>query len=217
MTSGAQTTSGGLSESLGLWEPRRTLTLEAARRHSSRVRLLRRLLMVVAAGTVGVLIWAFSQQPPTTFHDVDPSESVKMINPRYSGQTEDGLPFYLTAKEAVRPTLDENKVELLNPVLEFYRVANAKKSLVIADKGTYDDVKKVLNLRASVELNTDDGYECRTTHARIFAKTKTIEGDEPIACTGAFGNVNGNSYEILDDYKTFIFKNGMDAILEQEP
>ena len=203
------------SEALGLWEPRRTLTLESARRHSARVRLMQKALIAVALVLVAALVWEFSKRSPTSFDQVNPDESVKMINPRYSGRTSDGLPYYLTAKEAVRLTADANAVELTNPVLEFFREAGAGKSLVIAETGTYDDVNKILNLRTDVDLNTDDGNECKTTHARIYTRTKTIEGDEPISCTGTFGSVKGKAYEILDNYKTFVFKNGMSAVLEQ--
>jgi len=38
------------SETLGLWEPKRTLTLEAARKHSRRIKSLRWLLMAISAG-----------------------------------------------------------------------------------------------------------------------------------------------------------------------
>lgn len=203
------------SEALGLWEPRRTLTLEAARRHSARVRFMRWVLIGVALLLIATLVWEFSRKGPIELLEDNANESVKMINPRYSGRTDDGLPFYLTAKEAVRTTSDSNTVELLNPVLEFLRNDSAGKSIVIAETGTYDDVNEILNLRLAVDLNTDDGYSCKTTHARIFTQTKTIEGDEPVSCTGAFGSAKGNAYEILDNYSTFVFKNGMNAVLEQ--
>lgn len=204
------------SEALGLWEPRRTLTLEAARRHSGRIKFLRRALSILALALVGWLVWEFSQQGGTTFPEDDPSEAVKMVNPRYSGRTEDGLPFYLTAKEAVRLIDNDEEVELISPVLEFYRDETSAKSIVVAKSGTYDDMKKILNLRTDVDLTTDDGFDCETTHARVFARTKTIEGDEPIFCTGNFGKVRGNAYEILDNYRTFIFKDKMSAELEQD-
>ncbi len=200
----------------GIWEPRRTLTLEAARRHSQRVRFFQFLLMALAVFTIAVLVWEFTRQATTVFPETDPGESVKMVNPRYSGRTDDGLPFYLTAKEAIRLTADQETVQLVDPVLEFFRVENAGKSIVIAETGTYNDIDKVLELRTSVDLKTDDGYICLTTHARVFTKTKVIEGDEPIDCVGEFGKVNGNAYEIVDNYATFIFKNGMTALLDQE-
>lgn len=197
-----------------LWEPRRTLTLEAARRHSMRVRIMRVLLLFLALIAVAALVWEFWRQPETDFEEPVAGESVKMINPRYSGRTEDGLPFFLTAKEAVRPTINQETVQLINPVLEFYRQSSTAKSIVIAESGVYNDAEKTLELRTSVDLKTDDGYSCQTTHARVYTKTKNIEGDEPISCTGQFGKVNGNAFEIKDNYETFIFKNGMQAVLE---
>lgn len=204
------------SEALGLWEPKRTLTLEAARRHSVRIRQIRRVLIGLSALLVGLLVWQFASQGTTNFPQDNPNESVRMINPRYSGRTDDNLPYYLTAAEAIRTTNSDDVVELVKPVLHFFRVEGAEESLIVADEGTYDDVSKVLNLRTTVDLKTDDGNHCITTHARIYAKTKIVEGDEPIRCEGSFGVVNGNAYEILENYKVFVFKNGMDAILDQD-
>ena len=138
-----------------------------------------------------------------------------MVNPRYSGRTDDGLPFYLTADTAIRTLANRSEVTLANPILEFIREEGAEVSLVVAETGTYDDVKKILNLRTAVDLKTDDGYNCKTIHARIFAREKRIEGDERIECIGSFGIVNGNAYEINDNYKVFVFKSGMDAIIDQ--
>ncbi len=204
------------SEALGLWEPKRSLTLEAARRHSARIRLMRRGLYALTAVLVAVLIWQFSSQGAPDFLEDNPEESVRMINPRYSGRTEDGLPYYLTSAEAIRTLSNDTEVELIKPVLQFFRNAQSEESVVVADTGTYDDVTKVLNLRFSVELKTDDGNFCRTTHARIYTKTKDIDGDKPIECTGPFGEIQGNAYEIRDNFKQLIFKNGMTAELDQE-
>ena len=204
------------SEALGLWEPKRTLTLEAARRHSRNIKIVRGILFGLSALLVGVLIWQFASQSTTEFPEDNPNESVRMINPRYSGRTDDGLPYFLTAAEAIRTTTSENIVDLVDPVLHFFRVEGAEESTIIAATGEYDDVAKVLNLKTTVELTTDDGNHCTTTHARIFAQAKTVEGDEPIQCVGNFGSVNGNAYEILENYTVFVFKDGMDALLEQD-
>ena len=203
------------SEALGLWEPKRTLTLEAARKHTARIKVMRYVLLAFCAALAAYLIYEFATQTNTTILEDDATESVRMVNPRYSGRTTDGLPFYLTADTATRTIANKTEVALINPVLEFIRENGAEASVVIADTGTYDDVNKILNLRTAVDLNTDDGYSCQTTHARIFAREKRIEGDERIECDGSFGIVNGNAYEINDNYKVFVFKNGMDAIIEQ--
>lgn len=216
MNSAVISTDGhAVSEALGLWEPKRTLTLDAARKHSMRIKRLRRLLLGLCAGLVGYLVYEFATQSNAPIIKDVLTESVRMVNPRYSGRTDDGLPFYLTADTAIRTLAKRNEVELTNPVLEFIREEGAEASLVVAKTGTYDDVKKILNLQTAVDLKTDDGYNCETTHARIFARDKRIEGDERIECNGSFGVVNGNAYEINDNYTVFIFKNGMDAIIEQ--
>jgi len=204
------------SEALGLWEPKRTLTLEAARKHSARIKVMRYMLLAICAGLAAYLIYEFATQNTSPFIEDNPTESVKMSFPRYSGRTTDGLPFYLTAESATRTLSNKTEVALIKPVLEFIREDGAEPSLVVAETGTYDDVNKILNLRTDVDLDTDDGYNCKTTHARIFAKEKRIEGDERIECDGNFGIVNGNAFEINDNYRVFVFKSGMDAIIEQD-
>ena len=206
-----------VADALGLWEPKRTLTLEAARRHTQRIKRLRKILLGLAGLLVLFLIFQFVGSGTNTFNDPNPTESVKMVNPRYSGRTSDGLPFYLTADTATRTMETPSEVALVKPVLEFIRADEAASSFVLAETGTYDDMNKVLNLRSDVNLETDDGYICDTLHARIFARDKRIEGDEPIACVGNFGTVNGRTYEINNNYTEFVFKNGMDATITQDP
>lgn len=204
------------SEALGLWEPTRTLTLEAARRHSGRILLMQRFLIVAAVLLVGALCWQFAKTAPTRLPEDNPNDSVKMINPRYSGRTSDNLPYKLTAAFATRERQNADEVILEEPVLTFLRAAGAKTSTIKAASGTYDDIGKVLNLTAAVHLETDDGYDCKTAHARIFARDKRIEGDKRIECIGSFGEVNGNAYEIIEDYSVFVFKSGVDAVLERD-
>lgn len=205
-----------MSEALGLWEPKRTLTLEAARRHTQRIKFIRRLLLGFAALLCLAIIYEFVTQQGTTILEDNPEESVKMINPRYSGRTANGLPFYLTAASATRTLANRNEVDLVKPVLEFIRQDGAESSFVVASNGTYNDVDKVLDLKADVKLSTDDGYACETGHARIFTVDNRIEGNQAINCEGNFGTVNGNAFAIEDNYRVFIFKNGMDAIIKQD-
>lgn len=206
-----------VSEDLGLWEPKRALTLEAALAHTKRIKALRYFLMLLSAALVGVLIWQFlSDRGTGSFDDNDPTESVKMVNPRYSGRTSDGLPFYLIAETAIRRRNDRNTVLLTSPILEFVRDKSAANSSVIAKTGSYNDMEKILDLETDVYLETDDGNSCDTSHARIFNVDKRIEGDKAIVCNGSFGVVNGNSYAIEDGYRTFIFKDGMTADLTRD-
>ena len=204
------------SEDLGLWEPKRTLTLEAALAHTRRIKVLRYFLIFLSAILVAALIWQFLSDKGRVEPVNDPTESVRMVNPRYSGRTGDGLPFYLIADTAIRRRNDRNTVLLTNPVLDFVRDSGVDTSTVIAKAGSYNDLSKVLELETDVNLETDDGNTCDTTHARIFNVEKRIEGDKAISCVGEFGTVTGKSYAIEDSYRTFVFKNGMTADLVQD-
>jgi len=77
-------------------------------------------------------------------------------------------------------------------------------------------VTQILNLYTDVELTTDDGNHCVTNHARIFTLQQRIIGDEAIKCDGNFGVITGQTYEILDNYEVFKFKNGMTALLNNK-
>ena len=210
------TPSPKVSESLGLWEPKRTLTLAAARRHSRNIRRLRGLLMILMAALIGVLAWQFASQKTSFIVKDIPGESVKMIKPKFSGRTKDGLPYKLTSLTATRLTNNEDVVDLDKPVLNFIRARNVEPSIITSQKGTYDDVKKVLDLEESVDLQTDDGYHCESSHARIYTGDKRIEGRKPISCDGAFGEVTGETFEITDDYGLFIFDDGMTGRLDPD-
>lgn len=202
--------------SLQFWEPRRALTLDAARRHSVLVRRARYVLLGFAALLVGMLVWSFINAPKPMDQTGNAEETVKMINPVYKGRTSDGLPYRINADEATRYYANPDEVILANPILNFLRTDRAAESLIIANSGVYNNSTQVMELRQDVQMDTDNGYSCKTTHARVFVKGKRIEGDEPISCTGDFGIASGNAFEINDDYTEFVFKNGMNARLNPE-
>ncbi len=193
------------SEDRGFWEPRRTLTLAAARRHTRFIRVTRIVLIALAALLTAALIY-FVFDGPRAEQDVsNEQELVRMTNPRYTGTDGDGIPYNLTAEYAVRSRTDINAVRLINPVLNFFRLEGVQSSQIIAKEGLYDSKAQTMELRTDVTVETDDGYVCETTHARILAGEKIVQGDEPIFCTGEFGQVRGDSYEILNNYSQFIF------------
>ena len=196
------------------WAPKRSLSLDAARAHSRRVRVFQTVLLVVALGLVAALVYQFVSRSPSEIFDEPVDETVRMVNPRYVGRTSDDLPYTLTADFANRVREAPNRLNLDNPLLNFYREQGAQASTIDALQGTYNDLDEILELRTDVVLTTDDGNQCFTTHARIFLEVKTVEGDEPIRCTGDFGVLEGNSYEIRDDYRVFVFKEGMTGLLE---
>jgi len=201
------------AHALAHWEPRHVLSLDAAKRHSSFIQNARLVLVAFSGILLLILLWYFISAPKPRPQEDNPDETVKMINPVYKGRTADNLPFRITADEAVRFLQSPDDTKLLNPVLSFLRSSEVEESMVLALTGLYNSETQVLELRQEVHLKTDDGYDCQTSHARIFVKGKRIEGDEAISCTGQFGRVAGAAYEINDNYSEFMFKGGMTALI----
>lgn len=198
---------------LEFWEPRRALTLDAARKHSIFVRRARYVLIAFALVLLGLLAWYFINAPKPITPSDNPEETVKMVSPVYRGRTSDGLPYRITASEAVSFIQNEDEVSLTAPVLNFLRKDGVTESVIVAAAGNYDSKTQILELRQDVKLNTDDGNACETGHARVYTKEKRIEGEEPVSCTGNFGAVSGNAFEINDNYSEFVFKAGMQGRL----
>ena len=199
------------------WQPRRTLTLAAARRHSRFITVFRALMIAAAALLVIALGYFIFDGPKTETVVTNEEELVRMTNPRYTGTDGDGVPYNLTAEYAVRSRDNVNAVRLINPVLNFFRLEGAESSMIVAKEGLYDSAAQAMELRTDVTVTTDDGYVCETTHARILAAKKTVEGDEPIFCTGDFGQVRGDTYQILDSYSRFIFLGNVKGKIVPEP
>ena len=200
-----------------LWEPRRSLTLTAANRHTRFVVVLRLLLILGAGSVLGLLAFYMSSGVGTEQIDTGPGgDAVRMTNPKYTGLDGQGVPYALTAEYATRDMENPDAVKLVKPVLTFRRAEGAPTSSVTALEGLYDSKAQVMELRADVKVRTDDGYSCDTTHAKIFTADRRVVGDEPILCTGNFGTVEGQRYQIIEDYSRYIFEDNVKAIIYPE-
>ncbi|PHR61588.1 MAG: LPS export ABC transporter periplasmic protein LptC [Robiginitomaculum sp.] len=200
-------------KSAEFWEPRRALTLDAARRHSSFIRIARQVLLACAALLAGLLVWYFVSAPKTTPMQPSADETVKMVNPIYKGRTSDGLAYRIIADVAVRFLQKPDEVTLSKPVLNFLRTAGVDESKVFAQSGVYNSKDHILDLRKNVNLKTDEGHECQTEHSLVFIKDKRIIGDASITCMGSFGTASGHAYEVNNNYTEFVYKDGMTARL----
>ncbi|MEE9347652.1 MAG: LPS export ABC transporter periplasmic protein LptC [Robiginitomaculum sp.] len=205
------------SGNAGLWEPRRSLTLNAARRHSRFVKLFRFVLVLGSGLLLALLAYYIVEGPEKLVVNTEETESVRMTNPRYNGMDSDGVPYTLTADYAVRSRASLDAVRLINPVLKFSRSGEADASNITAKEGIYDSKAQTMELRSDVSVRIDDGYICQTSHARIHAVEKTVEGDEKISCTGRFGSVQGDSYKIVNNYTRFVFYGNVTGIILPEP
>lgn len=198
-----------------LWAPRRQLTLAQARRRSERVRYLRYALVGAAAVSVGLFLGyvirsALSQdaRPPAVRDD----EAVTMINPRFTGRDADGQVFTITADAAQRRRAEDGVVDLVNPVMRDANGAELK-----APTGFYDREKGVLELYEDVNIRDSAGYTFSTKGARLILGEDRVEGLSPLQGKGPLGDIQADSYEILDGGNRIVFQGNVRTVIYPQP
>jgi lipopolysaccharide export system protein LptC len=198
-----------------LWAPKRQLTLAQARRRSERVRYLRYGLVGAAAVSIGLFLGfvfrsAVSQdaRPPAVRDD----EAVTMINPRFTGRDSEGQVFTITADAAQRRRSENGVVDLVNPVMRDANGAELK-----APTGFYDREKGVLELYEDVNIRDSAGYAFSTKGARLILGEDRVEGLSPLQGKGPLGDIEADSYEILDGGNRIVFTGNVRTVIYPQP
>jgi lipopolysaccharide export system protein LptC len=203
----------------GRWEPRRALTLNAARRRTTFVRWMRFGFMAAAVAIVALLVvqlvWSNTGGPTEAPPAV--GEDVRMINPSFYGRDENLTPYTVTADVAIRQRTGTGTTDLERPRLSYdFLNTGDDTSRVVAETGTYDPTERVLDLYSSVNLRTEEGYTFNSDHARVYLNEERVVGERPVEGTGPMGTIRANRYEIRDGGRHVIFEGRVRARLVQD-
>ncbi|MHA6287700.1 LPS export ABC transporter periplasmic protein LptC [Maricaulis sp. CAU 1757] len=204
----------------GRWEPRRALTLSAARRRTATVRGLR-LAFTIAAGAIVLLLavqlWLGSRGAEQSQTEAV-SADIRMTNPRFTGRDSSLVPYVVTADFAVRRQDGPDGItELQHPRVDYDLLnATTDSSRVLAETGRYDAPNRILELNSDVNLSTRSGYSFASEHARIFLREERIEGDEPVRGTGPMGSIRADRYEINQGGDHISFDGSVRTVLIQD-
>jgi lipopolysaccharide export system protein LptC len=197
---------------------RRRRLLQEFKRHSGRVRVLRRLLPALCVALLTLLVgWATVKGLLLREGAKTHAEgAIRMVNPFFQGRTEAGRPFLVRAKTAVRDDVDANKVTLEEPV--FTVGADAKdQTTVRAKQGLYRDDTKVLDLRGAVTLDDFRGNHFVTEHALVDTRMGNVDGDTPIQGHGPLGALSASSYAVHDNGLYAHFEGRVRSRIVQHP
>jgi lipopolysaccharide export system protein LptC len=176
------------------WAPRRRLTLRQARRRSGVIRLWRWLCIAVCAGMVGWIAasaMSRSMGPGWMRNSPAAADSIRIINPRFTGRGADNSPFAITALSAVRRTNAGDVIELEQPAYK-----NAMGRTITATKGVYDTARNTLELLGQVLVQDKSGMQFTTNHAMIDTVHNVAVGMNPLEGAGPLGQVRADSYDI---------------------
>jgi lipopolysaccharide export system protein LptC len=179
---------------LDVWEPRRALSLKAARQRSRLVGGLRR-FFVAGAGAALASVFVFmalnAVEGGFMRDQYAASEPLRMLNPRFTGRTDKGGAFQLSAEAATREKGAAPDMDLTSPV---YR--DVEGTIVLAPHGRYDEQGKKVSLGGEVLFSDPGGNRFSTPDMVIDLESGTITGQAGVTGAGPLGVLQADAYEI---------------------
>ena len=187
-------------------------------RRRSRLVLLARVVLPVAmvgilAAVGGQVVWR-----SVTAGDRRPAESkaqIRMITPRFYGQSSDGRPFIITARSAVRDEADLKRVFLDAPTLTL-GVGSPAPTRSTADRGVYREDTLKLHLIGNVRMDDGAGYRFASNEAMVDTQTGNTTGETALQGEGPTGQVQSNAYSVYDKGDRIIFRNGVKTRIDRK-
>lgn len=177
----------------------------ARSRHARYVGILKILLPSIAVGLILLLVvWSQLNLDDKRFRlgltDLAPEEvdSVNVVNARYEGIDKQDRPFTVTAKHAVQVDKDSDVIDLTEPRADITLGSGAWVA-VSADTGRFVRNDDLLDLRGSVSLFHDRGFEFHAETVRINLKDSSAVSHDPVDGQGPDGHVTGQGIEVSEN------------------
>ena len=194
-----------------VWEPARQLTLDAAWRRSKQLSTLRLVFVGLASASFSAFFGFMTLHAALggfgTRNEVSEVESLKMLNPRFSGRTAGGNTFEVTATTATRRGLQSDLIDLEAPI---YTAAGRK---VTANSGVYNQVERTVQLNGDVVFADDGGNTFSSTGAFVDAAKNLVQGNRAIRGAGPLGSVRADSYEIREGGDRIVFRGRVKGVV----
>jgi len=183
---------------------RRPTAFVDAGRHTARVQFLRRAIIAVCVGAVGLIGFILAFDP---LHRLQiggfsvasvglEGTRIKMDRPRLSGYRADGLPYEIKANTVVQDTR-RPKVFELDSVDAKLGVKDGSTTAIQAAKGQYDAENDKLELSGAVRVRSEGQYDMKLAHAAVDMRASKLESRQPVTLDLPNGRIEaaGATYE----------------------
>ena len=217
MTDVTQSLDGGSA-----WSPDvvgRAAAFRAAERHSGRVRLLKR-AMIVGSCLAVVLLLVIAIFDP--FHRLVPTFSaegvavdgakVSMELPQLAGYRKDGRPYQMKARTMTQDPAKPQTFDL-TAVEGVIGMADKGSATVTANSGVYDNAANAMNLEGNVHMTNGAGYEAFLQSVRIDFKTNGMVSKQPVRVFIDTTTVTADAMEVTEGGKTVIFDGRVKSVM----
>lgn len=186
----------------------RARAMDAARRHTRLVKVLRFIApimggLIVAAVVAAVAAVSFLPEVKVSGALLS-KDGLTMVEPRVSGFSNDRA-YHLTAERAFQ-SMKATKVIQFENVDARIEMEKPNWARITSRRGVYDSDKETVKLEKNVKITTTEGQEIVTDRADADIKSGLITTDAPVTITGARFRVEAVGAEVQDNGKVIIFK-----------
>jgi lipopolysaccharide export system protein LptC len=199
--------------------------MRLARRHSARVRFLRRALPGGAVAALGLFVFLTLFNPlRVVLPDlpVDPGKlvvsgtKITMEAPKLTGFTRDNRAYNVTADSASQDLVNPTVLELTGVRAKFEMQSKGTVD-VTAVAGLYDTKSELLTLTQYVHIISSDGYEGHLTAATVDVRKGLVVSEQPVEVNLPNGKLNAKRMEVVDNGALMRFDGGIVLVLTGEP
>lgn len=186
------------------WDPPRATALKRARRRSRLIGGLRRLFVAGAGASFAALfvfMGLYAIQGGFSAGQYATTEPLRMINPRFTGRTETGGPYQLSAELAERPPGLGKPIELTGPV---YRTEAG--TIMMAPTGIYDEAAETIVFEGEVLFSDPGGNRFTAPHMVVDLAQGKVIGRDGLTGAGPLGVLQAQSYEIRDSDRALVLR-----------
>ncbi|MBK1698799.1 LPS export ABC transporter periplasmic protein LptC [Rhodovibrio salinarum] len=131
-------------------------------------------------------------------------ENLTMVNPRYRSRDAEDRPFTVIADRAVQESSGADEVDLQAPQADM-TLKDGSWVTVTAQHGLYDRKNERLDLRETVRLFHDRGFQFETEIANVDLQAGTAQSDTQVHGQGPEGQIDAQGFRILDKGARIVF------------
>jgi lipopolysaccharide export system protein LptC len=192
-----------------------------AGRHSGRVRVLKRGILIFCTMTIGlgaivIFFDPFSRIGNFSLGGVGiQGTRVTLDTPRLTGKRKNGLPYEVRAAQGIQDIKTPDIVELVALDAKVEMIPNSWVKLT-AGHGLYNSAKDELQLSGLVRIRADAGYDMKTQSARVEFKSGLMQASEAVKVTLKAGSIEADGMQILESGQQVVFEGNVHSVMVPE-
>lgn len=184
----------------------------AAKRHSTRVRLLKFGIPAGALVAGGVVAAATFYNPLGQYGNLSlgglslNGTQITMENPRLTGFRKDARGYEVTAKTAQQDVRKPGLIDLKDMRARLATDEAGSFAKLVTNSGLFDSGKEKLELTDEVRITTSRGEEVTLKSASVDLKAGTVVSRQPVKIVTGSGSIEAEGLQVSDNGRTVSFE-----------